>query len=355
MTAFKFTLEKYKGLKTKFLCPQCGKKTLTKYIDCETGEYLNDNVGRCDREDNCGYHYKPKQYFEETGTATQKVFLGASLPSPSSPKVYIPLEILQKSRSGYYKNSFVKHLSNLFDELTVSRLISIYHLGTSDGRWPGACVFWFIDIAGRIHAGQVKLFNAAGHTDSYENEGEKKKCTTWIHAILKRKLSPLPSWLSQYNEQEKKVSCLFGEHLIKTSSKPCAVVEAPATAIVASAYLPQYTWLAAGSLSYLNAQRCEVLKGKKVVLFPDLNGYESWKVIADDLGFECSNLLEENASDEDKAKGLDLRDYLERFNVNQFLNPTQPYTETLRDGRQILMHPAGYPLDWDVPMKNILN
>lgn len=368
MTPHRYTLEKYKGLKTKFNCPQCGKKTLTKYINSETGDYLNDNVGRCDRENSCGYHYKPKQYFENTGTTTQKVFFRASYSSCASYKGYIPLEILQKSRAGYNKNSFVRHLNNLFDEPTVSKLISTYHLGTSDGRWPGACVFWFIDIAGRIHAGQVKLFNAAGHTESYDSEGEKRKCTTWVHSILKKKLSPVPSWLSQYDEQEGKISCLFGEHLIKNSSKPFAIVEAPATAIVASVYLPQYTWLAAGALKYLNARRCEALKGKRVVLFPDLNAFDDWKIKADELGFECSNLLEENANDEDKAKGLDLRDYLEKFNISEFLNPSitqliveQPATrqiiapsqnkdETFLD-QEIEMHPAGFPLSWDVPMQ----
>lgn len=369
MTPYQYTLEKYKGLKTKFICPQCGKKTLTKYIDSESHEYLNDNVGRCDRQDSCGYHYKPKQYFEDSGTATQKVFFRASYSSCSSYKAYIPLEILQKSRSGYHKNSFVKHLNNLFDEATVSKLISAYHLGTSDGQWPGACVFWFIDIQGRIHAGQVKLFDTAGHTESFEHDGEKRKCTCWIHAILKRKLTPIPSWLSHYCEQEKKVSCIFGEHLIKNSTKPFGVVEAPATALVAAVYLPQYTWLAIGALSYLNSQRCEVLKGKKVVLFPDLNAYDSWKAKADELGFDCSNLLEENASYEDKAKGLDLRDYLEKFNISEFLMPSTPPDEIKVElpegipptanyetflGQEIEMHPAGFPLSWDIPMEPVV-
>lgn len=371
MNSYKYSLEKNKGHKKKFNCPQCGKKTLTKYIDNETGEYLSDNVGRCDREDNCGYHYKPKQYFEDSGTPTQKMLFRASYSSCASYKIYIPLEILQKSRFSYNENSFVKHLSSLFDEQTVTKLISTYYLGSSGGRWPGSCVFWFIDIQGRIHAGQVKLFNSAGHTDSYEQDGEKKKCTTWIHSILKYKLNPKPDWLTQYCEQEKKVSCIFGEHLLKNSTKPVAIVEAPATAIVASVYLPQYTWLAIGALSYLNAQRCEVLKGRKVVLFPDLNAYDAWKVTADKLGFDCSNLLEENASDEDKAKGLDLRDYLERFNIGEFLKPkalpksstpsepqgvtqpSTPYFETLPDGSQIEMHPKGFPLSWDVPMSSL--
>ena len=328
MTPFKYTLEKYQGTKSKHLCPNCQKRTLTRYIDNETNEYIHETVGRCDREANCSYHLKPAEYFKNSGV--KNVVFNLSLPSPSSPKVYIPFEILQKSRLGYHKNSFVSHLNTLFDQETVNRLIAAYHIGTSESRWTGACVFWFIDNQGRIHAGQVKLFQS-GHTAKYTTEdGEMKSCTTYIHSILKRKLTPIPSWLSKYDQQERKVSCLFGEHLIKSSSKPFAIVEAPATAIVASIYLPMFTWLACGSLSYLNTQRCEPLKGKKVVLFPDLNGYDKWKHIADQLGFICSSLLEDNATESDKSNGLDLRDYLEKFNIKEFIK-TQSKTAYPKD------------------------
>lgn len=361
MTSYKYTLEKYKGTKTKHICPSCQKRTITRYIDNESKEYIHETVGRCDRESKCNYHLKPAEYFKDSGV--KNVVFHASLASPASPKVYIPFEILQKSRLGYHKNSFVKHLNTLFDQETVNRLIAAYHIGTSDGRWAGACIFWFIDAQGRIHAGQVKLFEN-GHTAKHTIEdGESKSCTTYIHSILKRKLQPVPSWLAAYDQQERKVNCLFGEHLIKGSTKPFAIVEAPATAIVASVYLPMFTWLACGSLSYLNAQRCEPLKGKKVVLFPDLNGYGKWKLIADQLGFTCSNLLEDNASELDKSKGLDLRDYLEKFNIQDFIKQpekkkVQPdyYIEYLNDGTAVLMHPSGSPASWDLskPLKELV-
>src|SRR5690606_16045971 len=102
------------------------------------------------------------------------------------------------------------------------------------------------------------------------------------------------------------------------STKPIAIVEAPATAIVASMYLPQFTWMACGALSWLTEKRCQALKGRRVTLFPDLNGYERWKAIGDKLGFECSDFLERIATDKEKAAGLDLRDYLERFPVADF-------------------------------------
>ena len=64
---YKFILDPYKGMHTRFHCPYCNHKDrkFTRYINAETGEHLADHVGKCERVDSCGVHYKPKQYFEE--------------------------------------------------------------------------------------------------------------------------------------------------------------------------------------------------------------------------------------------------------------------------------------------------
>ena len=39
---------------------------LQRYIDTENNNaYIADNVGKCNRLDKCGYHYTPRQYFED--------------------------------------------------------------------------------------------------------------------------------------------------------------------------------------------------------------------------------------------------------------------------------------------------
>ena len=67
MNTYRFILEKYRGISTRYTCPQCGRKhTFTRYIDTENNNnYLSDNVGKCNRLDKCGYHYTPKQYFAD--------------------------------------------------------------------------------------------------------------------------------------------------------------------------------------------------------------------------------------------------------------------------------------------------
>ena len=67
MNTYRYILEKYRGLSTRYTCPQCGRKyTFTRYIDTENNnKYISDNVGKCNRLDKCGYHYTPRQYFTD--------------------------------------------------------------------------------------------------------------------------------------------------------------------------------------------------------------------------------------------------------------------------------------------------
>ena len=59
-------LEKYAGRKSRHECPAChDKHSFTWYLNGDTGEVIHPSVGRCNHESGCGYHYTPKQYFED--------------------------------------------------------------------------------------------------------------------------------------------------------------------------------------------------------------------------------------------------------------------------------------------------
>ena len=63
---YRYSLERYRGRGTRYTCPQCGRKyTFTRYIDNTNNQYIADTVGKCNRLDKCGYHYTPRQYFED--------------------------------------------------------------------------------------------------------------------------------------------------------------------------------------------------------------------------------------------------------------------------------------------------
>jgi len=104
------------------------------------------------------------------------------------------------------------------------------------------------------------------------------------------------------------------------------VVEAPKTAVIASLYFPNFVWLAVGALAYLTADRCKALtdgtpRGRNVILWPDLNGYDLWKERANKLSadrWKVSGFLEQVATNEERSKGLDLADYLPRYHYKDF-------------------------------------
>jgi hypothetical protein len=139
----------------------------------------------------------------------------------------------------------------------------------------------------------------------------------WLHSVIKQPEFELKQ-------------CFFGEHLINQfKSKPIAIVESEKTAVIASVYLPEFVWLAVGSLTNFNLEKCSVLVGKSVVLFPDLNGFEKWTIKAHQLSYlaniSVSDLLERKATETEKKQGLDLADYLIRFDYKDFiLNKSSP-------------------------------
>ena len=41
--------------------------------------------------------------------------------------------------------------------------------------------------------------------------------------------------------------------------------------------MPKYIWLATGGKSQLKPEKLSVLKDRKVIAFPDVDGYQEWK------------------------------------------------------------------------------
>ena len=318
---FKYTLEPYKGMNTRYCCPYCQKKgnTFTRYIDTETNEHIHPTVGRCSRESNCGHHYTPKQYFQDNNISFDTPQPKAPQPRPVRPKPkpvsFIPVEVFKASlnTAAYETNHFVQFLSSLFGVEVASQLISSYFIATSK-HWNGATVFWQIDTRGKVRTGKIMLYSPT----TGKRVKEPFNHINWVHKAIKQ---------PEYELRQ----CLFGEHLLIDESKPVAIVESEKTAVIASVYLPQFIWLAVGSLTNLNAEKCSVLKGRTIVLFPDLNGFEKWSSKAKELShlatFTVSDLLERRATEAEKKQGFDLADYLVRLKLNEFTIPEPPATD----------------------------
>lgn len=340
-TNYNYILEK--GSK-KHLCPQCRKKKFVRYVDSETKEYLPEQYGRCDRESNCSYWLNP--YSDGYVKMIREKEQGSSLINwqvqkvlfKSKPKllpVFIPDEVLKRTLSGYENNVFVQNLLTRvefpFEVHDIEKVISLYNLGTvQHGYRKGAITFPFIDNKDNVRAIQVKQFDRTNHTTG----------TDYLHSIIEKyhikRKKTLPDWLSAYKNNELKVSCLFGEHLLrKYKYNPIALVEAPKTAIYGTLYFgfpdkyENFLWLAVYNLSSLNFNKCKVLQGRKVYLFPDLSkdgkAFELWSNRAKEFEnklqgtrFYVSDLLEKFATEIDRMKGKDIADYLIKLDWRKF-------------------------------------
>lgn len=302
-------------MKTRFLCPQCerSEKTFTLYIDKETGQSINAIVGRCNREINCGYHYTPKEYFQDNNISIDNPkFLNVAKNGKNWQKMRvieklvscIPIEVFKTSLQDHKTNQFVNFLMQHFGINITNEAVSNYFIGSSN-KWNGATVFWQIDLSGKIRSGKIMLYNSI----TGKRIKEPFNHITWIHKTLK---------IAEFALSQ----CFFGEHLLIDKTKHVAIVESEKTAIIANIYLPQFIWLAVGSVTNLTIEKCKILKGHSVVLFPDVNCFEKWELIAKELSnsisIHVSDLLERKATNEERKLGLDLADYLLRFNIEDF-------------------------------------
>jgi hypothetical protein len=309
MIEHRYKLEPYKGMNSRYRCPSCQQrnKTFSLYIDTRTGEHLHPTVGRCSRENNCGHHYTPKQYFQDNNftflTPQPKAYKPRPIALQPKPVSLIPVEVFKASLNptAFENNHFVTYLIGLFGVEVASQLVSRYFIATSK-HWNGATVFWQIDTQGKVRTGKIMLYSPT--------TGKRAKNLElpiyWAHKALKQPEFELRQ-------------CLFGEHLLIDKTKAVAIVESEKTAVIASIYLPQFIWVAVGSLTNLNAEKCSVLKGRTVMLFPDLNGFDKWSDKAKELShlakFTVSDLLERKASEAEKKQGFDLADYLVKIDI----------------------------------------
>ena len=316
MENFKFSLTK----KGKGICPACGRKSFVLYINNYTGEPLHSAVGKCDRADNCGHHYAPKQYFTDNNisfdsktSVSPRSNTGNRSETPQPQPSFIDTELFKKTLTAYNENRLIQYLSSIVGDELAKEATNRYYIGTSK-HWDGATVFWQIDRLGRVRCGKIMQYD--DRTGKRIKEPVNK--ISWVHAVLK---------LQSFNLSQ----CLFGEHLLSDDTKIAAIVESEKTAIIASCYLPDFIWLACGGCNNLSVKLCEPLKGRNVILFPDAGRYDEWTEKAKMLSAICnvsvSSLIEEKATDEERESGFDLADYLVRFSPSEFARNRQPDTQ----------------------------
>ena len=134
-----FRLEKYKGTRSRHVCPQCGsKRSFTLYVD-ESGVPLDETVGRCDHESSCGYHFTPSDFYKihpelcgKDWRDDEPDWLAPALErrkkEKEKPLCTISYEFVKRSVRKDVLSDFTNWLTSLLDCDTVAMLIDRYQI-----------------------------------------------------------------------------------------------------------------------------------------------------------------------------------------------------------------------------------
>ena len=355
METFKYTLDKSSK---KHICPNCNKRTFVLYVDNETGNYLTDDFGKCDRSTNCHYHKAPpkgKKAFYIPFLMLQSISDKAhKLTDINGIISIVPnSQILEQTKNDcwitewFLKNSFIQYLANeskyfstdeigfvnvvsakepppeivpsfhslalldkMYNVLQIDNLTEFlkihfskeevfkatqnYLITGTNHFWSNSTAFWQIDDKEKIHACKIMQY------DRFTGKRVKEPYNhiNWLHKATKE---------PDFNLCQ----CLFGLHRVNEDyQKTIAVCESEKTAIIMSLFIPDYIWIATGSKQNLKFELLKPIKKRNIVLFPDKGEYLNWLNKAAELnaiGFKIavSELIEQTEFE----NGFDLADY----------------------------------------------
>lgn len=344
-----FELEKYKGMKSRHTCPSCGEKRIfVRYVN-EFGDYLADNVGRCNREAKCGYHYPPRLYFADNPEDPSKTPAPRSrkrkpIPKPPVIPSFHTKKLLESTLGRHDQNPFVRFLLGLFrdDREGVIAAADKYYVGLFDS----LTCFWQIDVKGRIRKGKLMRYNPMTgkrqpvYRWTDEDGSPIELPTYWVHRSLQKR--------GEIPEAAEFQNCFFGEHLLHLErGKTIGIVEAEKTALISSLCYPEITWIAVGAQRHLSDDKMQILKNRQVILYPDADAFEIWREKTIELqrrGIDAkiSTLLEETATPQQKVDGYDMADFLiaEQLRINDYNDQVARYNAAI--DRQPIIEPGKF-------------
>lgn len=295
----------------KEICPSCGKRTFKPYVD-EFGVALAAHVGRCDRENNCRYHYPPREFYMHQRALRSNLpinrnphlcrpqsFRPTPLPSPPSQPVsteptLIDTDDFKMTMKLYHLNPLARFLKYMFrQKLNEQQVLSTFSkmgVGTS-AQFGGATLFWLIDNNGRIRDGKIMGYDR----ETGKRIKNPRPQITNVHTVLKCKYSGVFK------------TCYFGSHLLADdeTDKPILLFESEKAAMVAAlAFECEGAWyglpMASGGSGNFNPTAAnlndpwhaiQVLKDRDVILFPDEGMYDEWLEKSQFLRGFCKNIF----------------------------------------------------------------
>ena len=359
MEVFKYSLDKSSK---KNSCPNCNKKTFVFYVDTETGSYLTNDYGRCDREQNCNYHKAPPKgkrgYLIPFLTLKSISDKASKLVDVNGVISMIPnSQILEQNQNScfvsewYLKTSTINYLKNEFKYFNRDTVTFLNEVVTTNPPEPIKPSYHSTELVDKL----INQYNKQKEGDNLTtfllnnftfDEVDKAISNYYLTGTNLCWKNATMFWQMDTNEQirgakimlynehtGKRVKepynhinwlhkaikkpdfnlypCLFGLHLINEDyQKNIAIVESEKTAIILSLILPEFIWLATGGSGNFKFELLEPIKKRKCFAYPDKGEFKKWNRTAKELkekGFKIavSDLLEQT----EFSNGFDLADY----------------------------------------------
>ena len=251
------------------------------------------------------------QFYIEDGEQPTKLVAPVARRTEAMPTEIetLPYEYVSRSLDRNATSGLQRWLCSLFPKEDVQEVCQRYMVGVTT---DGSVIYWLIDEQGRVRSGKFVRYGEDGH----RVKDTSRIDVDWVHSRMKHQnLLPYEWRMTQ---------CLFGAHLFLPSyhneGKLVGLVESEKSAIICSLVFPDVLWVSCGGMTNLQAgNKHLLLKGRKVVLFPDtdLTGetYGLWRDKAAKwrhLGIDVtvSDVLEKHATANQKASKIDIADWL---------------------------------------------
>jgi hypothetical protein len=330
----RFIYESYKTSKDRHTCPNCGKpKCFSREFDTETGEFVADNVGICNHRESCGYNYSAWDFIKDNpdynrgkNFTPKSTYTVPKIETETKLPTYIDKALFASTLGFRESNTLHRWLVNLFGQETALYLIKRFNIATTS---DGKAIMWRIDINGNILSSEIIEYVAKKSEETFtKTDCKRTKIFEWVHTHKDFKES--------FTDFEKS-HCCFGEQYLN-EGKPIYLVESAKTVLLASVYLPQYTFISCGSMGnfstsflYLNS-----LKDRDLYLMPDCGaGFIEWSKKAESKEMKAffksvtvDNRLQEYAFESEN--GYDIGDFLIRSAPPAFTLPALA-TDTVKE------------------------
>lgn len=224
---------------------------------------------------------------------------------------YLPAEYIDKAVGR--PNNLLNYLSNTFGEQAAIQATMRYKVGAADKQNKGGTVFFYVDYAANICRGKIMLFDALTGKRCKDADG-RAIGTNSIHAMMGK-------------SDVKPPEPLFGEHLLANNPKQViGITESEKTCIAASICFSEIIWLSVGGASMLTPAKMGILKGRKIILYPDIDKMVLWQTKAEELRTAGFNVLVSEMVYKDRAylhPNADLLDWLLWKKQNKNTYPSQ--------------------------------